>query len=833
MNWLQKLHLIDAPEGTTLRMAELHLRGLFPWWLAAVLLLAAGVGAFYLYFRETVRMGPLRRVALALLRTGTIGLVLVLLLRPVLLAEFQGERLRSVVVLLDNTQSMNQQDRRVSERDRLRAAIALTGERGGVSPPVAAEPGSPSRLELLQGVLRGPLLDGLRDRGPLQGYLFDHRVRPVGDSPDPARLREALLAGLTAEGDRTALADSIHEILVRTGAEAPAAIVVATDGHDNASKLTLDEAARACRDRGVPLHIYGVGSSEAGVLQVLNVRMPSTLFIEEKLDAKDDLVEVPVRFRCRGFGSKPDGTNRTVVLTLTVGKQVITESFPAQDGENLERVVRFTPQKGPEGERAVRLTLEIRDVPGTLDEIRQTVQVKTSKVKVLYVENTPRREYKFVQPVLDRDRRVLARFYLVEGDPRLAESPPDVESGALFLDAFPENFPDPSSRDPDRRPFDLLILGDVPLKALGEKGVNAIQRFVKEGGGLVLIAGRNHAPAEYVGTPLAETLPVVFGREEFPLTPAASKAQPFRPVLTYDGEQAGLLSLADTPEENQRLWKEELWKYVPGFYWHYPVSDLKPGALALVAHPEKKAGKSPDEKPMPIIASQRYGKGEVLFLGVEEMWRWRDNTGDRLTARFWGQVVAQLGLPHLLGNARRTQMDIERREAVLGRPGSVKARLLDSRYEPLLLPTVKATLVHLDAPRTGERTRPVLLQRIPGQPGEYRGGLPNDVPGRFELRIAEGEGVEASVLPYRVELPPRHELERAGLDEEPLRSAARISGGAFYREEDLARLPEQVESRTLPFTQRQEILLWNALALWLFVLLITAEWVLRKFSNLS
>ena len=46
-----------------------------------------------------------------------------------------------------------------------------------------------------------------------------------------------------------------------------------------------------------------------------------------------------------------------------------------------------------------------------------------------------------------------------------------------------------------------------------------------------------------------------------------------------------------------------------------------------------------------------------------------------------------------------------------------------------------------------------------------------------------------------------------------------------------ARWPEPAV--TLPFVQRQEVLLWNPLAMAAFLLLITAEWLVRKFSNLS
>ena len=832
-HWLQRLHLIEAPEGTVLHSAELSLRGLLPWWAAVLFLLLGGALAFFLYFKETVRLAVSRRVVLGVLRTALIALVLVLLLRPVLLAEFHGYRQRSVVLLIDNTQSMTQADRRVSDRDHLRVAIAKdlvppTSPIADLSPLEklsASDLSDPTRLDLVKAVLNNPRLDllaSLRKKGPMHTFLFDQKL--VGITL--ARPEDDWLANLKADGSRTALADAVNEVLVRLAGEPPAGIVIFTDGRDNASKLTLDEAARACRDKGVPLHIYGVGSSEAGILQIKDVKIPRTVFVDEKPEAVDDPVEVPVRFRCRGF------KKGTIVLTVKLGDVVVTESFPVREGENLTRLIKVTPKKGKEGERNVQVSLRLSETPAVGDEVQRTVQVKTSRVKVLYLENTPRREYKFIQPVLDRDRRVLLRLCLVEGDPRLAEEPADQESGAMYIDKLPDNFPEPNPRDPDRRPYDLLILGDVPYKAIGEKGANHIRKFVKEGGGLVQIAGRNHAPAEYVNTPLAEVLPVDISRVEFSLTPAVPTT-PFRPRLTVEGEQSGMMSLDDKADDNVKLWKEDLWKHATGFYWYYPVKDLKPGATALLVHPEKKTDRAFDQKPMPLAATHYYGKGEVLFLGVDETWRWRDNTGDRLTARFWGQVVAQLGLPHLLGNAKRTQLELERGEAVLGRVGSIKARLLDKEYEPIIRSLVRATLVNLDAADEAGRTRQVLLKRVPGQPGEYRGALPNDAPGRHELRVIEGEGLEAGTLPYRVDLPPRHEMEQAGLAEEVLCAAAATSGGALYREEDLYRLADGVTAKPAAFVQRQEVLLWNPMTLVLFVLLITAEWLLRKFSNLS
>src|SRR5262249_21766960 len=185
--------------------------------------------------------------------------------------------------------------------------------------------------------------------------------------------------------------------------------------------------------------------------------------------------------------------------------------------------------------------------------------------------------------------------------------PQVMAAGPPFLDKFPENFPE-FEAGKEKKPFDLLILGDVPAAYLGAERIRRIRDFVKEGGSLVLIAGREHAPAEYAETPLAEVLPVEFLPVKFKPHPEA-RPQPFTPALPLAGRHTDMLALADTPEENLKVWEK-----LPGFHWHYPVTRLRPGATALLAHPKLTLG----DKPMPLLATQFYGKGQVLFLASAE-----------------------------------------------------------------------------------------------------------------------------------------------------------------------------------------------------------------------
>lgn len=811
MDTLTRLLALEAPENTTLQSAELTFRGLFPWWLAGLLLLGLLVGVAFLYAQERGTVGWVRRVVLIGLRTALIALLLLLLFRPVLLTEYEGQRPRGVVVLLDDSESMKLRDRRLSDADQWRVAIAAglapldtTISEGKESAPPPGTPKDPPRAELVRGMLTHPelqLIDTLQKVGPVRPYVFSRTERGTQDDDASKSLTENLLASFKADGPRTALADAVLKVLHSKDADPPTAIVAITDGQDNASRFTLLEAAQACKTAGVPLHIYGVGSTEAGSLQLKEVLAPETLFVE-------DTISVPLRWRAQGF------KKGNVQLTLTLGgKKIAQKDIPVQTGDDVREVLGFTVPKGKEGEETTDLvaTIEYKGADGFKDTLTRPVRVVDRKIKVLVIENAPRWEYKFLMPALLRDRRIEADFILVNADPKVAKS------GRPYLPEFP-----PSREKFFAAKYNLIVLGDVPAKYLGKEHMEWVREFVQNRGGLIVIAGRQNMPNSYENTPLAEVLPFEFSPQKFGID-SDVRTQEYPPTLTEAGKRTDMLALADTPEESQEVWEKKL----PGFHWQFPLTKLRPGALALLENPRAKMG----EQAMPLIATQFYGKGQVIFLGTDETWRWRWNHHDKYFIRFWGQLIYQAGLPSLLGDsARRVQTALERSQAVLGQPGSVYVRLLDKDYNPRRDAQVEAVLDYMDAKPGQERSRKVMLHAVPGRPGEYRALLTHDQPGRFELKV---NNPEQNTFAFRVELPPQHELADVGLAEKALRDAADLSGGRFYREENLRELPTNVPQRKVTFTRRQEVLLWNPLALFLFVGLITAEWVVRKFSNLS
>ena len=67
-----------------------------------------------------------------------------------------------------------------------------------------------------------------------------------------------------------------------------------------------------------------------------------------------------------------------------------------------------------------------------------------------------------------------------------------------------------------------------------------------------------------------------------------------------------------------------------------------------------------------------------------------------------------------------------------------------------------------------------------------------------------------------------------------LRDMASRSGGAFFREEDLYKLPDTISAKTERVRSPLEVELWSSPLYFLLLLgVVTAEWVLRKLSHLK
>ena len=147
------------------------------------------------------------------------------------------------------------------------------------------------------------------------------------------------------------------------------------------------------------------------------------------------------------------------------------------------------------------------------------------------------------------------------------------------------------------------MLQDFDAQPYGlERHLPSLARYVKAGGGLIMVGGPNSFVAgDYANTPLAEVLPVTL--DGSPGATAADVASVV-PSWTDDGRAAPLLApLRD-------LIGEEL-PQMPGAN---VLGDVRPGGLVLWAHPTRTTRSG---APMPILAIGEQGDGRSIALGLD------------------------------------------------------------------------------------------------------------------------------------------------------------------------------------------------------------------------
>jgi hypothetical protein len=301
--------------------------------------------------------------------------------------------------------------------------------------------------------------------------------------------------------------------------------------------------------------------------------------------------------------------------------------------------------------------------------------------------------------------------------------------------------------------------------------------------------------------------------------------KPIRMELTPRGARNGMLRLSDKEEESIRRWRE-----LPPIYWAARVARAKPAAEALLVDADP--AKAIRGEKMPIVALQQYGLGQVIFVGTDNTWRWRRNKGDEFYITLWGQMIQRIAMPHLLGS-KRTQLSADKEQYGTGERVTIYARLYDTTYEPVTDATVKGYYTGAKDDATSRTEREVILRPVPEQRGLYKGEfIAPPVAGNYQFYVDKpGEpdvklnfGVAESTI----------EFGDTAMNETLLRDVAAASGGDFFREETLYKLPDAIRLKTERVGWPVEIELWSTkLFFFLALAVVTAEWILRKTAQLK
>jgi hypothetical protein len=809
------LKLLGAPTEHALHVAKASLAfrgglgaGAFIFWL-----LALGALVWWLYRASPLALSPLRRYALTALRVVFIALLLGLLLRPVLAFTVEGSIRRTLVLLLDASSSMQIEDARAGLDDLKRAALgvgALDPVRGltqALPPAEAKRLDAIARQDLVKSVLgndRLALLPRLAKEFDLDAFAFGQelislvsagaRSDTTNDPPQKTAIDASAwswINDLAATNTGTALGDALKEVVNRKRGQPLAGVFLVTDGANNRGSPPR-EIAGLLRQEGLPLYIYGVGITSPRDFSVGGLLAPDVAFAK-------DVVPVNVRVRAQGL------RGASAELTLKAGGAVAARQQLefAADGEQVV-TLNFTPQAP--GEFELEAALEPRPDESVRDNNARThrLRVIDARIKVLLADQAPRWEFRYLQAMLLRDRRVDLSCWLAEGDPAIARGPQ-----TPYLAQFP-------AAKEELFKYDLVIFGDLDPKLMSMANLANLSTLVSDfGGALIVMAGKRFTPQAYRRTALEKLLPVEFDSPPPESARENPLERPIRLELTSAGAASPMLRFSDQPVENLALWKQ-----LPPVYWVARVTRPKPAAEVLVV--DSDPARASRFGKMPVIALQQYGLGQVLYVGTDNLWRWRRNVGESYHTMLWGQMAQRVSLQRLLGSSKRTQLSMDRQNYMTGERVSAYARLYGVGFEPLQQPVIKGFYGLKDG--TGARAETV-LRALPEQPGLYRGEWVAPAPGRYQFWVEHDMN---TALDFTV-AEPQFEWGETAMNEAMLKDLAATTGGAFLREENLHALPDLITAKAERVQSPMEVELWCSPLYFLLLLgVVTAEWVLRK-----
>ena len=742
------LQLLGADVADVSSINAFSLRIQQGWWLGVVLVggLLAVLFSWSSYRHSPQDVKPVMKFFLTTLRSAFLLLLLCIFLRPVLSLHTSRKIQRHLPVIFDTSASMKLGNRLETAKTPIESALAK-----------------------------------LTNQVQMARFGTDRdRVVPLGekDVPEPT-------------GSSTALGQSLESILQQKRGTPLAGVVLVTDGANNQG-TSLFELVDKFQVKKIPLYVVGAGDPAPSDVRVEALDVPDVLLTEEGVTAR-------VRLSAIGMSEKSGRAFLTLDGIEISEKKVTFEEIGVQEID-----FPFIPKSKGDFSLEVHFKSESEELTTENNSLAKPVRIIDGQMKVLMVEQLPRWEFKYIQAMLLRERRVVLDCVLFDSDPEVTRIP-----GSPYL----ENFP---SRIEELFAYDLIILGDVAPDSIGRTGMEHLADYIsRAGGSLVVIAGKNHNPAAYRHTALENLLPV-----ELRLSTGNSTIArlPQQLSLTEAGRRSPMLRLSVSDQANDLVWSK-----LPPIFWTSSVSQAKPAAEVLLVNPQ--------ENNRPVIAMQRYGAGEIIFVGTDNTWRWRKNSGDTYHTRFWGQIVQRMAGFRLLGGQGRTRISSDRSKMEKGDRVTVRARLFTRGWQPRTDSPIKA---RVEIPGSGKEpatVRSMKLYSIPSDPGSYRGEFVGSQTGHFRITVDnEGSAAQLNVTVGKTNL----EMREPAMQEAVLRETAAKTGGAFFLPSEAENLANAITRTKATVTLPIEVDLWASPLYFLLLLtFLTVEWVLRKRSELK
>ena len=607
--------------------------------------------------------------------------------------------------------------------------------------------------------------------------------------------------GATARAPRSDLGAALRALSASSD-ERPAAVVVVSDGRldDPAEEASVASMRQAFGALNIPIDAIATTHDA-----------PADVSIRHVDSAGAAIAHVPLPLRvdvgCAG-NVACDALNVTARELTDDGPPSLLASgvLHAKDGKGTIDMTITLERAGP---RIVEVAVETP--PGdTIPENNRrllTFDVTRERVRVLHVAGRPTSDVRALRQWLKSDASVdVVAFFIL----RTPTDEAHATQNELALIPFPvdelftEHLPS----------FDAVVLQDFDAQPYGlEKYLDNLARYVRSGGGLVMVGGQNSFVAGgYAGTPLADVLPVSLDESQ---SASGADTAPFVPVWTPAGRAAPLLApLRDVVGDG-----------LPEMPGANVLGDVRASAMVLWSHPTRLTASG---APMPVLAVGEEGDGRTIALGVDGAWQLVfSELGAKTAGRGHGALWDGL-LGWLMRDPRfETAQMSTAGGCTAGLPSTLHAQLVPQASAA----DAKAATVTLDVTRIDRAQAPVhLSQNKSADTAAVDFALPPLDAGAYagRLRVAGGTGAR---LDFACEAGG-DEWADSRPDGARLQDLARATGGEFAWASDgpsLALPKPTVVSAERHVTPIAPPWTWSLAA----ASLLGLHWIARRRSGLS
>ena len=764
----------------------LELDSFWPEWVIPLIGALGAELVFWSYRYERTSISPSRGRCLTALRLTELVILLWILLQPVWSRYVEREIEREVILMIDDSASMDLVDE---------------GE-------------TKTRLEIAQDKLAA---SGVLDQ--LEGKVGVREVRSA---------RRALLEDkIEVEGwdQATDLAGGLETVLDQVPPDQLAGVILLSDGRHNRPG-SVEDVSRRFGILDAPVAVIPSGSEDPPKdAAIISVKSPDSVYL-------GDRIRVGALLKFDGYRGKK------AKLQLFAGDEELESREISIPQDRYREEVRFRHAPETDGVGEYRLVLSGLD--GERFDNNNAWQFQTvvsdARTNILLIDRRPRWEFRYLRNLFyGRDQSIHLQSVLLEPDRISGHNPPKVVASASRPLGEANATDLPESED-EWRKFDVIIVGDVGPDDLSDKQWSILDDCVKERGALlVLVAGPESMPHAFGSEVVRNLVPVKYETSQRTFYGGDER---FRFSLTNAGRNHPITAQVEGQFKNERLWKE-----FPEIRWRHPVDGLQPGAEVLLyagletetrkridsaASLDKALGEVAERKKREaenaLLVTRQTGSGKVAMLLADRTWRLREGVGDVYHHRFWGQLVRWGAGPNLRAGDSKLRLGTDQLTYTGDDRVKIMARLRDGELNPLMDENLVAKVKH----ESGE------VIEIPLAPRENSNGLhealagPFRRPGNYEVTVRD-----EVVTTFRVVgALSAVELSETTLNRPLLESIASTSGGRVYDGEGT--LAELFLRGDETRTELRETSLWDIWPVFtLLAILLTAEWVMRRRGGLS